>query len=143
MFSTKEKTLTPAVRSQAGNATLIAAGTTFKGDISSSNDLRIDGTIVGNVQCAAKVIIGTGGLVEGNIEGDNAEVSGRVQGNITIKDLLQLKGACAVIGNIVAAKLLIEPTATFNGQCQMGAAATAAAQVVHMNENEKPLAKAK
>ena len=143
MFSAKEKATATTQRSPAGNATLIAAGTTFKGDVSSSNDLRIDGTIVGNVHCAAKVIIGAGGLVEGHINGEQAEVAGRVQGNLTIKELLQLKGACAVAGNIVAAKLLIEPTATFNGQCQMGAAATAAAQVVHMNENEKPLAKAK
>lgn len=139
MFSSKEKANAPAPRNQAGNATLIAAGTTFKGDISSSNDLRIDGTIQGNVHCAAKVIIGAGGLVEGHINGMHAEVAGQVQGNITIKELLQLKGACSVNGNIVAAKLLIEPTATFNGNCQMGAAA----QVVQMTENEKPFAKAK
>ncbi len=143
MFTTKEKGQAPAERSQPGTATLISAGTTFNGDISSNNDLRIDGTIKGNIQCDAKVIIGAGGFVDGHIEGNQAEVSGRVQGNISVKELLQLKGQCTVQGNIAAAKLLIEPTATFNGNCQMGAAATAAAQVVHMTENEKPLAKAK
>jgi len=141
MFTTREKGQSSAERTSAGNATLISAGTTFKGDISCNSDLRIDGTINGNVHCTAKIIIGNGGFVDGNIDGTHAEVAGKVQGNMTIKELLQLKGQCTVEGNIVAAKLLIEPTATFNGNCQMGAAA--AGNVVHMIENEKPLAKAK
>ena len=141
MFTTREKGASTAERSSAGTATLISAGTTFKGDISCNTDLRIDGTINGNVHCSAKIIIGNGGFVDGHIEGTQAEVAGKVQGNITIKELLQLKAQCSVHGNIVAAKLLIEPSATFNGNCQMGA--TAAGNVVHMTENEKTFAKAK
>lgn len=141
MFATKEKSRTSSDRSQSGTATLISAGTSFKGDINCNTDLRIDGTIDGNVYCTAKVIIGEEGFVDGHIEGIQAEVAGKVQGNISIKELLQLKGQCNVQGNIVAGKLLMEPTAIFNGNCQMGD--TTAAQVVHMKENETALAKAK
>ena len=42
----------------SNGATLISAGTTLKGDISSNHDLRIDGTIVGNVSSSAKIVIG-------------------------------------------------------------------------------------
>jgi cytoskeletal protein CcmA (bactofilin family) len=41
-------------------ATMIGAGTTLKGDIQSQQDLRIDGTVIGNVRSAAKIIIGQG-----------------------------------------------------------------------------------
>jgi hypothetical protein len=34
---------------------------------------------------------------------------------------LQLRGDCVVNGNLYAGKLQVEPTATFNGQCHMGA----------------------
>ncbi len=119
----------------AGNGTtLISAGTTLKGDISSNGDLRIDGTIIGNIQSTAKIIIGSGGVVEGDISGNQADITGRVSGNIRAKELLQLRGESVVTGNLYAGKLQVEPSATFNGQCHMGA------NIVEMNNNEQQAA---
>jgi cytoskeletal protein CcmA (bactofilin family) len=101
------------------SASLIGAGTTMKGDITSSGDLRIDGTLVGNIHCTAKVVIGANGNVQGDIGGQQADIMGKVSGTIKVKDLLQLKGGSVVNGNIEAAKLQIEPTANFNGGCHM------------------------
>lgn len=120
----------------SGGATLIAAGTTLKGDISSNNDLRIDGTITGNIYCKAKVVIGSSGNVEGDVEGNQCDVVGKVSGNIKVKDLLQLRGDCKVSGNIYAGKLQVEPSATFNGQCHMGNASGNATTVLEMKKNE-------
>ena len=118
-------------KTNGGNGTtLISAGTTLKGDISSNADLRIDGTIIGNINCTAKIVIGSSGLVEGDIFGNHADIVGKISGNIRVKELLQLRGECVVNGNIYAAKLQIEPTATFNGQCHMGA------NVVDMSNTE-------
>ena len=103
------------------SASLIGAGTTMKGDITSSGDLRIDGTLVGNIHCTAKVVIGANGNVQGDIGGQQADIMGKVSGTIKVKDLLQLKGGSVVNGNIEAAKLQIEPTANFNGGCHMTA----------------------
>jgi len=102
-------------------ATLISSDTTLKGDLSSSNDLRIDGTIIGNIKSNAKVIVGASGVVEGDIISTQADIVGKVSGNIRAKDILQLRGDCVVNGNLYAGKLQVEPTATFNGQCHMGA----------------------
>ena len=108
--------------SGSGNGTTISsAGTTLKGDISSKNDLRIDGTIIGNISSTAKIVIGSSGVVEGDLNGNQADVVGKVSGNIRAKELLQLRGDAVVNGNLYAGKLQIEPTATFNGQCHMGA----------------------
>jgi len=118
-------------KQHASSATLISAGTTLHGDVTSENDLRIDGTIHGNVNSSAKIIIGPSGFVEGHVNGNQADVTGRVVGNIAVKELLQLRGNCNVQGNIQAARLQVDPTATFNGQCQM---AVPAASVVKMSE---------
>jgi cytoskeletal protein CcmA (bactofilin family) len=119
MFNEKNKNNNNTT--QGGGATLIGAGTTLTGDIKSSGDLRVDGTVLGNIISAAKIIIGTTGSVEGNIECQQADVTGKVSGNITAKDMLQLRGDCIVTGNLYAGKLQVEPSATFNGQCHMGA----------------------
>lgn len=127
MFN-KEKT--SAEKIYSNTATLISSGTCLKGDVNSDNDLRIDGTIHGNVYSSAKIIVGPSGFVEGNIEGAHADITGKVSGNIMVKDLLQLRGTCNVNGNIAAAQLQIDPTAVFNGKCQMG---VQPASVVTMN----------
>src|SRR5919107_514887 len=102
MFN-KEKSPTQNERSGApSSATLISAGTTLQGDVFSDSDLRIDGTIHGNVTSSAKVIIGNTGVVEGNVEGLQADINGKIVGNILAKELLQLRGQCDVQGNITA-----------------------------------------
>ena len=141
MFNSKNKTDMQPEKTSNGNggATLVSAGTTLKGDINSNSDLRIDGTIIGNVSSASKIVIGANGSVEGNISGNQADIVGKVTGNIKTKDLLQLRGDCVVRGNVYAGKLQVEPTAIFNGQCHMGAAAHASSTegttIVEMNKN--------
>lgn len=139
MFS-KEKTSTTE-KVIPGNAALISTGTVVQGDLSSQTDLRIDGTIHGNVTCKSKVIIGPEGLVEGAIQSAQADVAGRVVGNITVNDLAQLRTKSNVQGNITALSLQIEAGALFNGQSTMVTAA-AAGNVVQMKEGETVHAKA-
>jgi cytoskeletal protein CcmA (bactofilin family) len=134
MFNTKNKTDMQQSTSNGNGATLISSGTTLKGDISSNSDLRIDGTVIGNIHSAAKIIIGSSGIVEGDISGNQADVTGKVSGNVRAKELLQLRGESVVTGNLYAGKLQVEPTATFNGQCHMGA------NIVEMNNNEQQAA---
>lgn len=136
MFNSKNKTDMQQEKTSGGNggATLISSGTTLKGDISSNSDLRIDGTVIGNVNSTAKIVIGANGVVEGDISGNQADIVGKVAGNIKTKELLQLRGESIVTGNLYAARLQVEPTATFNGQCHMGA------NVVEMSNNEQQAA---
>ena len=119
MFNSKSKSDVLRETPTGTSASLIGAGTSLKGDISSNGDLRIDGKLVGNIDCTAKVVIGANGVVEGDISGQQADIMGTVSGSIKVKDLLQLKSSCIVSGNLHAAKLQIEPAASFNGQCHM------------------------
>ena len=109
MFNTKKPTTTDMITEKPnGNGgagtgtTLISAGTTIKGDISSNSDLRIDGTIIGNINSSSKIVIGNSGVVEGDIFGNNADIVGKTSGTIKVKELLQLRGECVVNGNIYA-----------------------------------------
>lgn len=119
------------IPSSPPSATIIGTGTTLKGDIQSQQDLRIDGTVIGNIKSVSKIIIGQGGVVEGDLESAQCDVNGKVNGNIRCRELLQLRGESVVSGNLYAGKLQIEPSATFNGQCHMGA------NIVEMGNNEQ------
>lgn len=119
MFNSKSKA--SFEEAKAGSTTIIGAGTTITGNLVSNGDIRIDGTLKGNLLAKAKVLVGADGTVEGDIDGKQADILGKVTGKIKVSDLLHLHGKAVVDGDITAAKLQIEPTVAFNGQCQMGA----------------------
>jgi len=135
--SSKESMSNEKINGTNGGTTLIGTVTTLKGDLSSNSDLRIDGTIIGNIKCGSKIVIGASGSVEGDIEGNQADIVGKVSGNIKIKDILQLRGDCVVNGNIYTNKLQVEPTATFNGQCHMGSTVTSTLTQYSPKEEEE------
>ena len=58
----------------------------------------------------------------------NAEINGKVNGNISIKDTLTLKATSRIEGDIATQILIIEPKAVFNGGCKMQHEKTVAAK---------------
>jgi cytoskeletal protein CcmA (bactofilin family) len=98
---------------------LISSGTEIIGDVKSTGDIRIDGTLTGNLNTKGKVVIGPTGKVKGEVFCKNSEVSGMVDGKICVGQLLSLKISSKIIGEIVTFKLSIEPGASFTGNCRM------------------------
>ena len=92
-----------------------SVNTTIVGNINAASDIRIDGSLQGNIECAGKVIIGE----QSRIQGNNAEINGKVNGNLTIQDVLTLKATSNIEGDIATQVLIIEPKAVFNGSCKM------------------------
>jgi len=127
MFNNKPDNKTPEImmnnkNPETTNASinLIGTGTTIEGDLKSSGDVRIDGNVYGSVQSKAKAVIGATGVIEGDINAQNADISGTVKGKITCTDLLFLKSTARVSGDIVTGKLVVEVGASFTGSCNMG-----------------------
>ncbi len=111
---------------------LIGAGTVIEGEIKSNGDIRIDGTIYGSITSKSKVVIGTTGLVKGDISCQNADISGTVEGKTNIAELLFLKASAKINGDIYTGKLVVESGATFTGSCNMGAV------IKDINHGDKP-----
>jgi len=112
----------PASYSSGANVmNVIGKGTTITGDIDTSNDIRIDGKLDGNLFCKAKVILGNSAILEGNLQAVHAEISGEVIGKVEVTEMLTLKNTSTIHGDINTGKLIIESGAKFNGSCKMGA----------------------
>ena len=98
---------------------VFAEGTTLTGNIVTSGDCRIDGTMKGNIQSNAKVIVGINGIIEGELVCKNLEIEGKVKANVNVGELLALKSNSTLVGNITVGKISIEPGANFIGNCRM------------------------
>ncbi len=101
------------------NINLIGLGTEINGDIKSSGDLRIDGTLIGNLNIKGKVVIGETGKIKGELICKNSDISGIVEGKVTVEELLSLKSTAKINGDITVGKLAIEPGCKFTGYCSM------------------------
>jgi cytoskeletal protein CcmA (bactofilin family) len=100
---------------------LIGGGTSIVGNIKSNGDVRIDGTLKGNISISGKLVVGETGQIEGDIQCQNADISGEIKGTVSVTELLALKASAKILGDIVTGKISIEPNATFTGTCNMGA----------------------
>lgn len=105
--------------SPSGSHNVIAAGTKLSGQIMAEEDLRIDGTIEGNVHCKGKVIIGPSSHVVGDIECVILDLMGKITGNITCSETMILRNMCQLVGDIKTKIIEIEPGASFTGSCSM------------------------
>ncbi|MCX6352649.1 MAG: polymer-forming cytoskeletal protein [Bacteroidetes bacterium] len=97
----------------------MSSGTSIKGELNTTGDIRIDGNVKGSVHSQAKVVLGENAKVEGNIYCQNADISGVIDGNIYVQELLTLKGTAKIGGDITTKKIVIEAGADFNGNCNM------------------------
>ena len=140
MFGTKKTSadsaiknhIIPTTNSKALNT--IVNSTSIEGNIKSENDIRIDGNLVGDLTCGAKVIIGPQGKVNGQINCVNAVVEGKFDGILIVKELLTLASTAVVKGDIKTNKWIVQSGAIFNGECKMGNATIPLSSV---NKTEK------
>lgn len=119
MFS-KDRTMAKQQENNPANINIIRTGTSINGDINCSGDIRIDGKLIGSLICEGKVVIGTSGMVDGQISCKDADFSGTIKAKLVVRELLTLRASSKFNGEIHTKKLSIEPGATFTGSCNMG-----------------------
>jgi len=116
---------------------MIGNGTIINGDIQSKSDIRIDGILKGSVKTEGKLVVGTSGVVEGDVFCSDADISGEIKAKITVSKLLSLKSTSKLNGDIITNKLSIEPGASFSGSCSMGAVIKDIKHVEKQDKKEK------
>lgn len=105
----------------------LTSGSKIIGTVLADNDFRIDGIIEGDVQCSGKVVIGEQGFVKGTVNCQNAEIMGKLDGKVEVKQSLTLRATSNIKGEVNTQILIVEPNAVFNGTCSMGKPASAPA----------------
>lgn len=98
--------------------TVVGANTDLEGNIRTTESLRIDGRIKGEIS-ADCVVVGDAGVILGDVTANKVTVGGKVKGNISATVSLELLPKGQILGDIRTSKLIISDGATFEGNCQM------------------------
>lgn len=125
MFGSKknENTVKKSTSNGAGHShalNSLVQGTIVKGTVSSESDIRVDGTLEGDLQCSSKLIIGPSGMISGDVTCENALIEGAFSGNLVVRGTLHVKDNAKIQGDVTTGKLIVDQDATFNVRCNMG-----------------------
>jgi len=105
----------PVSTSTADQAT-IGKSLVIKGEVTGSESLYIDGRVEGSINLAGnRVTVGRNGVVAANINAREIVVLGKVRGNLTASDRVDIRSDGSLTGDVVAARISIEDGAFFKG----------------------------
>ena len=101
------------------SSTVIGAGITIEGEVTSDDDVIVQGTVRGKLSARESVSIEQGAVVEADVEGASLVVSGAITGNVSASDRVDLQPGAKVVGNVKAARITIADGAQFKGNVDM------------------------
>ena len=105
-----------AAAPSAGDQATIGKGLYIKGEITGSESLYVDGKVDGSINLAGnRVTVGRNGQVAASINAREIVVLGKVRGNITATDRVDIRAEGALTGDVAAARISIEDGAFFKG----------------------------
>lgn len=102
------------------NFTFLGGGVSFKGIFTFDGTVRIDGRLEGEIHTKGTLLVGEHAVIKGTITAGTLVTSGKIQGNITAIEKVQLIKPAIVIGDVQSPILLIEEGAHFHGMSNMG-----------------------
>ena len=98
---------------------ILGRGSEFEGKLRFEGTVRIDGKFRGEVHSEGTLIVGDQATIDGDIDVNDAIISGEVKGNVKAKTRVELHAPAKLFGNLQTPVLVMEEGVMFDGNCQM------------------------
>src|SRR5580692_11733384 len=102
-----------------GSRNVLNADVEIKGNLKFAGELTFAGHLEGEVQSEGTLHLDDKAVVRGNINLNSVVVRGKISGNVSAKEKIEIKSVGELFGDVRAAKLIIEEGATFVGRCDV------------------------
>ena len=106
----------------AGLVGFLYKGSRITGQLTFDGAARVDGNVEGEIRCGGTLTIGEGAEVRAKLSGQTVVIRGKVEGNVTAKEKVELISPARLYGNVTSPRLVITEGVVFDGDCSMGAA---------------------
>ena len=98
---------------------ILTSDVEIKGNLKFSGELTFEGKLDGEIQTDGTLNLGDSAIINGNINAQSVVVRGKINGNISAKEKIEIKGKTELFGDIRASKLVIEEGVTFVGKTEV------------------------
>ena len=112
-----KETKEPIKTIKINSSLIIGEGATIKGEIIEENEITVNGSVDGDIQCK-NLIVGKTGSIKGKIKADTLYVEGSIEGEINVKELLKLMSSSYVSGKMSYGSLQINEGGKLLGELE-------------------------
>jgi cytoskeletal protein CcmA (bactofilin family) len=119
-------------------ATRIAEGTRVEGEITGNTELLVEGEVTGTLRIEARAVVGSSGVVRGEIEARSVMVAGEVYGDVRGRERVEVGPSGRIEGDISAPRVTIAEGAFFKGKVEMGEGGRGSARSGGADSQDKP-----
>ncbi len=110
----------PAVRDSAERRTLVVGrGISVQGTVQDAERLVVEGTVEASMIHATELAVSPGGMFKGEIEVEDAEIAGTINGTLTARGSLIVRATGRVMGTARCRRLQVEDGGQISGQMEM------------------------
>ena len=115
-----ERPAASAPRPATNTRNVLSSDVEIKGTVKFQHDLIVDGKIEGDIQSTGNLTIGENARIKAEVKTGSVIVYGKIHGNLTAIERVELKSSAEVVGDIKAKTLTIEAGAIFVGKSTVG-----------------------
>lgn len=122
-----------------GQRNILSNDVHIKGSVKFTNDLLVDGRIEGEISSEGALTVAENAHLKAEISTRSVVIYGKVHGNITAVDRVEIKASAEMVGDVKATTLSIEPGAVFVGKSEVGAPTSSPKEISSKkNDSKKP-----
>jgi cytoskeletal protein CcmA (bactofilin family) len=110
---------TPNASSNANSKNILNADVEIKGTLKFAGELTFDGKLEGDITSEGALNVGDNAVIKGNLNVSAVVLRGKINGNVTAREKIEIKAKTELFGDIRAPKLVIEEGVTFVGKSEV------------------------
>jgi cytoskeletal protein CcmA (bactofilin family) len=99
--------------------TVIGEGLSVEGDITSDEEVVVQGNLRGKLTSSDAVSIGSAGVVQADVAGQSVSIAGQVTGDVSAPERVDIQAGGRLVGDVKAARFTIADGASFKGAVDM------------------------
>jgi cytoskeletal protein CcmA (bactofilin family) len=124
---------------RGGTVAHIGKSVLVRGELSGSEDLYIDGQVEGTIELREhNLTVGPNGRVDANVNAKEVILLGTVKGNIKAVERVEIRKSGSLVGDLIAARVIIEDGAYFKGSIDIQKSTAAAPKAAEAKRSEVP-----
>src|ERR1039457_5864268 len=110
---------TPNASSNANSQPILKADVEITGTLKFAGELTFDGQLEGDITSEGALNGGDNAVIKGNLNVSAVVLRGKINGNVTAREKIEIKAKTELFGDIRAPKLVIEEGVTFVGKSEV------------------------
>lgn len=103
----------------ANSKHVLSADVEIKGTLKFAGELSFDGKLDGDITSEGVLNVGDNAVIKGNLNVNSVVLRGKINGNVTAREKIEIKAKTELFGDIRAPKLVIEEGVTFVGKSEV------------------------